>query len=320
VGLVLLLALLVGYHTYRAEPNRFFVLEEEKAEDDGEGADCKEGEECEGEAEEYKRPEWGTRWIRPGANAQAPLATGRYKGMYNEAPLNHIGIINPYHDLPYVSQRGLPAIRRRYDVGKGWYEPESYSGDGKAVFAPNTAMRDLNVMKEYGLTNDREYVKRREHIQQQQLDPYAPVVRDPPPGELTGWNSPSKMCRDVTTRVAGLNNEGWTELNTLRCCNYLCDKDQWKALKNGDLVWGMGSNNRYSSAITTQNTVKLMDGSEKYLCRSCAWQREPTYNQLGRMLTKMEGHIPTFNLTNSTNSTEPEGDEGDEGEEDEAEE
>ena len=47
----------------------------------------------------------------------------------------------------------------------------------------------------------------------------------------------------------GLNPDGWASLNTLKCCSYLCDKQQWSALKEGALVWGGGARNRYSSAV-----------------------------------------------------------------------
>lgn len=73
------------------------------------------------------------------------------------------------------------------------------------------------------------------------------------------------MCRDVTTKIAGLDNEGWTEMNTIKCCNFLCSKTQWTALKDGELQWGLGPNNRYSSAVHTASTAKMADGSDKYV-------------------------------------------------------
>ena len=62
------------------------------------------------------------------------------------------------------------------------------------------------------------------------------------------------------------------------------------------LQWGLGPNNRYSSAVHTASTAKMADGSNKYLCRSCAWDREPNWKDYGlNGITKMEGHLCPFN-------------------------
>lgn len=203
---------------------------EDAAEEKAEGTEGAEGEEGADEEEEWKRPETGWRWMKQGANLVAPHATGMWKSHRESASLNHIGSVNPYTDMPYVSQRGLPEMKRRYELP--WKtEPWSYKGV-KPVFSANMAQRDLDAMKEFGLVSGQDYSKQKEHITDSSLDPFTTVGRDAPQEtDPEGWYGSSSMCRDVTTKSAGLNNQGWVQLNTLRCCNYLCNEQQWQALK-----------------------------------------------------------------------------------------
>lgn len=256
----------------------------------------------------------GARWARSGATASAsneadgkyvtnnrlpedefgPLrnAGGGYTGYAQpRIPQDHIGAINPYTesgyghtDLPHRgrTERGLPTIERRYRMPAN--KPEVWQADGhKPVFAANQALRDLEPLKEFGLLSSKTYKLQKRNIEAAQTDPFGSVAREEPPsGHVPeGWTGPTSMCRDVNTKIAGLDNEGWTEMNTMKCCNYLCSKTQWTALKDGQLLWGLGPNNRYSSAVMTGSTAKMADGSEKYLCRSCAWDREPNWKDYG---------------------------------------
>ena len=270
----------------------------------------------------------GARWARTGAGAMAPNeadgkyvsnnrvpedefgplrnAGGGYTGYVQpRLPQDHIGSINPYTgDKGYTAlphhgrtERGLPRIERRYRMPPSM--PEVWEAEGqKPVFAANQALRDLEPLKEFGLLSKKTYKLQKRNIEAANEDPFGSVAREEPPsGHVPeGWTGPTTMCRDVTTKIAGLDNEGWTEMNTMKCCNYLCSKTQWTALKEGQLQWGLGPNNRYSSAIHTGSTAKMADGSEKYLCRSCAWDREPNWKDYGlNGITKMEGHLCPFN-------------------------
>ena len=187
-------------------------------------------------------------------------------------------------------------MERRYHMPG---EPKAFKAPGqKPVFASNQALRDLEPLKEFGLLSDKTYKLQKRNIQASLEDPFGSVAREEPPSGFVpeGWTGPTTMCRDVTTKVAGLDNEGWAEMNTMKCCNYLCSRTQWLALKDGELQWGLGPNNRYSSAVHTASTAKMADGSDKYLCRSCAWDREPNWKDYGlNGITKMEGHLCPFN-------------------------
>ena len=192
-------------------------------------------------------------------------------------------------------------------------EPKVFTAPGqKPVFASNQALRDLEPLKEFGLLSDKTYKLQKRNIQASLEDPFGSVAREEPPSGFVpeGWTGPTTMCRDVTTKVAGLDNEGWAEMNTMKCCNYLCSRTQWLALKDGELQWGLGPNNRYSSAVHTASTAKMADGSDKYLCRSCAWDREPNWKDYGlNGITKMEGHLCPFNTLTGVASWTQFGDE-----------
>ena len=232
-------------------------------------------------------------------------AGGGYTGYVQpRMPQDHIGAVNPYTghkgytDLPHRgrTERGLPMIERRYHMPGA---PKVWNAEGqKPVFAANQALRDLEPLKEFGLLSKKTYKLQKKNIESAMEDPFGSIAREEPPsGHVPeGWTGPTTMCRDVTTKIAGLDNEGWTEMNTMKCCNYLCSKTQWTALKDGELQWGLGPNNRYSSAVHTASTAKMADGSDKYLCRSCAWDREPNWKDYGlNGITKMEGHLCPFN-------------------------
>ena len=269
----------------------------------------------------------GARWARSGAVARAgneadgkyvsnnrvpadefgPLrnAGGGYTGYAQPSlPADHIGSINPYtgrngnSDLPHHgrTERGLPLIERRYHLPG---PPAAWQAPGyKPVFAANQALRDLEPLKEFGLLSKKTYALQKQNIESAMYSPFGSIAREEPPSGRVpeGWTGPTTMCRDTTTKIAGLDNEGWTEMNTLKCCNYLCSKTQWTALRDGQLQWGLGTRNRYSSAVMTASTAKMADGSDKYLCRSCAWDREPNWKDYGlHGITKMEGHLCPFN-------------------------
>ena len=216
----------------------------------------------------------GARWARPGASGMAPnegdgkyLANnqvgqgmtgplpeddfgplrnpgGGYTGYVQpRMPQDHIGAINPYtgnkgySDLPHRgrTERGLPMIERRYHMPgppAAWVAPGQ-----KPVFASNQALRDLEPLKEFGLLSKKTYKLQKRNIEAAREDPFGSVAREEPPSGSVpeGWTGPTTMCRDVTTKIAGLDNEGWTEMNTMKCCNYLCTKTQWTALKDGEL-------------------------------------------------------------------------------------
>jgi len=238
------------------------------------------------------------RWARSGASAIAPNegdgkylnnnkvpeddfgplrnAGGGYAGYVQpRLPQDHIGAINPYTDLPHHgrTERGLPQIQRRYRMPPS--TPQVWNAAGhKPVFAANQALRDLEPLKEFGLLSQKTYKLQKRNIESAMEDPFGSVAREDPPSKDVpeGWTGPTTMCRDTTTKIAGLNNEGWTEMNTMKCCNYLCSKTQWTALKEGQLEWGLGPNNRYSSAVHTGTTAKMADG----VCeREC--DRDNTY-------------------------------------------
>jgi len=278
----------------------------------------------------------GARWARTGASAIAPNegdgkyvsnnkmpeddfgplrnAGGGYAGYVQpRMPQDHIGAINPYTDLPHHgrSERGLPQMERRYRMPSS--KPEVWNVAGqKPVFAANQALRDLEPLKEFGLLSKKTYKLQKRNIESAMEDPFGSVAREDPPSKDVpeGWTGPTTMCRDTTTKIAGLDNQGWTEMNTMKCCNYLCSKTQWTTLKEGQLEWGLGPNNRYSSAVHTGATAKMADGSDKYLCRSCAWDREPNWKDYGlNGITKMEGHLCPFNTLTGVASWTQFGDE-----------
>jgi len=321
----LLLAVLLGVAlaAYTFAPRTHAVAlegEEEDAAQDGEEAE-EGGEEAEEEevAATPSHPHYGTRWIRPGANVYQKSEDDTANPGYDIPQMQHIGSINPYSDMPYTSQRGLPLIPSRYHKQFGYprYTPKGQ----KPVFSPQTAQSDLDIMKDYGLVSDSHFKVRQAQIQGANGDAFDSVVRKHTNGiqAPAGWSGASKMCRDVQTSVQGLNPDGWASMNTLKCCSYLCDHQQWSALKEGELVWGGGARNRYSSAVNTGSKVKLADGSEMNLCRTCAWDAEPTWDKTGLdKLPKLEGHLCTGPHCEEKEEEGAEGEEGEEGEEEPA--
>jgi hypothetical protein len=228
-----------------------------------------------------------------------------------------IGQKDPYTELPRHHVRGLPTLDRQYYYRR-MAAPSPQTPPGmKAVFSTNRATTDLSIMKEYGLVSKSEYEKKRKQIDATSLDPWVTRRALPRPLDPEGWTGPSKMCRDVTTETGkGLSGEGYAKLNTLRCCSFMCERSEWLALRQGQLKGGYGLENRQTFAVDTGGAGKMADGSDKYLCRSCAWYREPSWAELNmHELTKMEGHIPgPFSNVTVGNSTDAGSDEG-EGEE-----
>jgi hypothetical protein len=286
----MMLALLLGVAllAYSITPHMRAVSLEEEGE---EGKDAAEDAEEE-EEKTLSHPHYGTRWIRPGANVYQPREDDVANPGYDIPQMQHIGTINPYTEMPYTSQRGLPLIESRYHKQFGYTRP--VPPGQKPVFSPHMAQTDLDIMKEFGLMSDSRYKQRESVIQGSNGDAFDSVVRKHSNGVQppAGWSGASKMCRDVKTHVQGLNKDGWASLNTLKCCSYLCEHTQWSALKQGQLVWGFGARNRYSSAVNSGSKVKLADGTEMNLCRTCAWDAEPTWDETGLdKLPKMEGHL-----------------------------
>jgi len=209
----------------------------------------------------------------------------------------YAGQVNPYKDLPHHSrtERGLPEIRHRFQPSAG-----RVGYGANKIFSANQAERDLDVMKDFGLISSKKYKQEKTKIR----GPDFPGSRSSAPSVHLpeGWGSPTATCREVTTKVAGLSQSGWAQMNTLKCCDYLCTDNEWRQLRDGKLIWGMGSSNRYSSALHTPGAIKLADGSNKFMCRTCAWNKEPSWDEFGlNNLPKMEGHL--CNATSPSSAT-----------------
>jgi len=225
---------------------------------------------------------------------------------YYDHPLSTIGQIDPYTDLPRATVRGLPNMDRDYDVSR--LAPPLQVPGMKTVFSTNRATSDLAAMKEFGLVSKHNYERKRKQIETASLDPFVHSEGLPRPGHPEGWTGPTKMCRDIRTESStGLGARGYAALHTLRCCSFLCGKTQWQALRAGELKWGYGIDNRFTKAVDTGAAGQMADGSNKWLCRSCAWYKEPDWDELDMHgLPKMEGHLG-FGGGNATNATEAEG-------------
>ena len=170
------------------------------------------------------------------------------------------------------------------------------------IFSADQADRDLEALNEFGLVKKNAYLSKRRDIKEAEAYPFGSAtlfakgskdasfnLNDP-----KSWTGETKMCRDISTHVNGLDNEGWAELTTLKCCSYLCSQSQHAALSDGELLWGFGQRNRFSSGVPTDGPARMADGTERYLCRTCAWDKEPSWAELGRdKLPKMEGHLST---------------------------
>lgn len=244
-----------------------------------------------------------------------------------------IGVKDPYTDLPRATVRGLPDLDREYHYRR-MAPPRQFPGM-KTVFSTNRAITDLSVMKQFGLVSGSNYERKRRQIESSSRDPWLTRRALPRPDDPEGWTGQTKMCRDVTTETGkGLSGDGYAKLNTLRCCSFMCGKTQWLALREGQLKGGYGMETRSTTAVDTGAAGKLADGSDRYLCRSCAWYREreclplttkqrtlraladvfllcvaAQWNEIGlHELPKMEGHLPgyTLNVTSSSDSTEAE--------------
>lgn len=178
---------------------------------------------------------------------------------------------------------------------------QAYQRPGsKPIFSADQANRDLDALNEFGLVTKQTYDSQHKDIKEAETHPFAAdLMFDEAPKALSlndpkGWTGETKMCRDITTHVNGLGADGYAQLNTLKCCSYLCSKSQYQTLRDGELIWGLGGFNRYSSAVPTPATAQLADGTERYLCRTCAWDPEPSWAELDMdKLPKMEGHLST---------------------------
>jgi hypothetical protein len=127
--------------------------------------------------------------------------------------------VNPYSDLPRANVRGLPDMEHSYDMSTD--APPVQTPGMKTVFSTRRAMSDLNAMKEFGLIDDKGYEKKRYQIQSSSIDPFTDREGLPQPDTPEGWTGSTKMCRDVTTNMGqSLDNKGWADLNTLKCCRY----------------------------------------------------------------------------------------------------
>ena len=179
----------------------------------------------------------------------------------------------------------------------------------RTVFSTNRAIVDLAALKEFGLISNTNYNRKRSQIVGSSRDPFVRRHNLPQPGTPEGWNGSSKMCRDVRSDAAqGLSGRGYAKINTLRCCSFLCQKTQWQSLRQGQSKWGYGMDSRWTKAVDTGAAGKLADGTDRYLCRSCAWYEEPPWDTLhGHKLFKMDGHLHgyTVNVSNATNAIDP---------------
>ena len=229
----------------------------------------------------------GARYIRYRADLKPFPDTGK-----------HYDRIDPNDDLPYLSRRGLPSMDVRYGV-PDYVRPYEKKG-ARPIFSADQAMNDLEALNEFDLVSGGRYAAKKHDIQDADAHPFGSATMFLPRFEKRkvdmddpkGWTGAKQMCRDITTHINGLDTDGWASMSTLNCCSYLCSASQYKTLRDGELIYGLGDRNAYSSAIPTGTTVKLADGSQRYLCRTCAWNREPNWDQIGgNKLPKMEGHI-----------------------------
>jgi hypothetical protein len=242
----------------------------------------------------------GARWARYHADLK-PFKAFNADSTYDQPLSSRFSTrINPYSDMPFTTRRGLPEIEARYEVP---YARRAYDRVGSTpIFSADQASRDLDALHEFDLVKKKSYRAKRRDIKEAESHPFGAATMFPTDSQDASfnlddpksWTGETKMCRDVTTHVNGLDNEGWADLATLKCCSYLCSKSQHLAFRDGNLLWGFGERNRYNSAVPTDGPARMADGTERYLCRTCAWDKEPSWAQLGRdKLPKMEGHIST---------------------------
>lgn len=240
----------------------------------------------------------GTRWARYRADLK-PIKNHHSDSTYEgELSTRFSNKVNPYKDFPYTSRRGLPLLDDRYAVP---YNLRAYRRAGsRPIYSADQAQDDLDALHEFGLVSDDTYNVRSNDIKAAEGKPFgsktmfardnnnAAVDLDDP----KSWTGETKMCREVSTHVNGLNNQGWAELTTLKCCSFLCSHSQYLTFRDGELHWGVGKRNRYSSAVPIDGPAHMEDGRVRYLCRTCAWDPEPSWSEMGLdKLPKMEGHI-----------------------------